>query len=173
MTNAADGKPPRHPAGALGRGLLLVVVDAFVLNQGILAALVGLWVTFVSLPRVLFSKRWAGRRRTGLLNTGIYLAAVGVVLVLIAQFNGIARERAVQVVAAVEAYHADTGAWPPALAALVPRYLPAVPPVKPTLAFNRFIYLPGGPAPRLMYVEMPPFGRPWYDFGDGTWGYAD
>lgn len=87
--------------------------------------------------------------------------------------NGIAQERAEGVIAAVKAYRADAGRYPAALGELVPRYLPAVPRAKYTLAFHEFGYRSSGSDAWLHYVALPPFGRPTYAFSSGRWGYLD
>lgn len=170
---AADAGPPRTPAGAMVRGCLLVFIDTFVLNQGAIAVIVGLWVVLLSLPRVLLTHRWREHRRTGLVVVGIYLAAVAAVLSLNAAFNGMARERAEIVVAAVKARHAEIGAYPATLEELVPDYLPAVPRTKPVLGFNTFLYRNEAGSTMLMYTDLPPFGRPYFDFARDAWDYLD
>ena len=88
--------------------------------------------------------------------------------------NHIAERRANEVVAAVNAYRATTGNWPGTLDQLVPVYLARVPLAKYTISNNSFTYVPGD-APTLMWTEFPPFGRPYFTFGeDGAhWKYLD
>lgn len=97
-------KPLRSLHGAAIRAAALVFFDVFLVNQGVISILVGHVVTFVSLPYVILSKRYRGKRWVGVGNIGIYLAAVFCVLLLNAQFNSIARDRADTVVAAIKSF---------------------------------------------------------------------
>lgn len=153
--------------------LLLVLLDAFILNQGAIAFLAGVWLILVSLPRALLLKRFAGTRRIRMAGIGIGLVAVVAVFVLNAANNRLARHRAESVVAAVEAFHADQKRYPASLQELQPRYLESVPLAKYTLLFNDFRYLVYKDDATLMYVALPPFGRPSYRFKDKRWGYLD
>ena len=49
----------------------------------------------------------------------------------------------------------------------------AVPLAKYTPGSNRFSYRYDQTSPSLYYVSLPPFGRPTYNFGSGTWGVVD
>ena len=85
------------------------------------------------------------------------------------------RERAEEVVVALNAYRARTGDYPVRLSDLVPEYLPVVPLARYTLMFNELDYhhaaaQPGG---FLVYTVIPPFGRRTYSLDTGTWGFLD
>jgi hypothetical protein len=158
---------------ALFWALTVLVLDAFVLNQGAIAFLVGVWLIFISLPRAFFVKRWAGTRAARVRNIGIIMAAVILVFVANTMNNKLARQRAEEVVAAIEAFRAKENRYPANLQELVPGYLPSVPLAKYTLMFNEFRYLPSVTDPSLMYIALPPFGRPTYRFKERRWGYLD
>jgi hypothetical protein len=51
-------------------------------------------------------------------------------------------------------------------------YLPTVPRAKYILFAGDFLYLTYK-GHRLMWVEIPPFGRPYYDFEEAKFGYLD
>lgn len=57
-----DKKTVSIPQPSLQRtivlGVLLVALDALILNQGAIALLVGLWLLFVGLPRTFLAKKY-------------------------------------------------------------------------------------------------------------------
>ena len=152
--------------------MLLVVFDAFLLNQGGIAAISGVVLLFVALP-LTFLPRFVGVRRQRLRNLAIYLTAVVLVFALNAANNRVAHARAERLVVAVKAYHAKYQRYPQTLDALVPEFVERVPLAKYTLVFNQFFYsnLEGKAA--LFYTELPPFGRPTYSFTYDRWTYLD
>jgi hypothetical protein len=164
------------------RGLLLApaavfLIDAFVLNQGALAALAALVAVLVGVPAALYqgigrrSWRGAGVRALGALF--FVLAAVAVVAVNAAQ-NDMARRRAGVLIAACDAFQERHARYPAALTELVPEFLPSVPRAKYTLASSEFTYAMRTDAPpTLSYVSLPPFGRPVYSFSRHAWGFID
>jgi hypothetical protein len=87
--------------------------------------------------------------------------------------NRMARQRAGIVIAAVEAFHAAEKRYPENLAQLAPKYLESVPRAKYTVFFGDFIYCASAGDATLMFVALPPFGRPIYRFVIGKWGYLD
>lgn len=150
----------------------LIVVDAFIINQGVIAACVGVWMLGVSLPRAAFTKI-REHRRLRLASAGILLGAVFMVFVLNWANNHIARSRAETLVAAVKVFHQKHQRYPATLDELVPGFIARVPVAKYTLIFGSFQYLSGPGNHALLYVELPPFGRPVYNFERGQWGYLD
>lgn len=158
---------------SLGMGLLLIVVDGLLLNQGGIALLVMLWLLLAGMPRTLLARKYATQRRRRLAGQGICFAAALLVLVMNYGNNQMARSRAENLAAAVEAFHRDQQRYPHRLDELVPRYLPRLPLAKYTLIFNEFHYIPGEQNPGLLYVELPPFGRPVYSFQRKEWSYLD
>ena len=156
---------------AIAGATVLVFFDAFFLNQGVYSVLFGLWLVLVSLPRS-FTRRFDLLRPRRLRNVGIYLVAVLMVFSLNWANNHIAQARAERLVAEIKTFQSKYGHYPKALNELVPEFIEHVPLAKYTLAFNRFIYHGSGDA-MLMYVALPPFGRPYYNFADERWGYLD
>lgn len=166
--------PPRTSLRlAAGLSLALVVLDAFVLNQGGIALLAGAWLVLFSLPAALLFKRYRGVRLLRLAGIGMGLAAVVAVFALNALQNRMARHRAEAVIAAVEAFHAAEQRYPENLAQLAPKYLESVPRAKYTVFFGEFIYFTSAGDATLEFVALPPFGRPTYRFVKGKWGYLD
>src|SRR5262245_44193536 len=165
---------PKTPS--LGRAIelagVLVGVDAFLLNQGGMAFLVGAVLLLVGLPRA-FLPRFRPVRWLRLRNLAVYFAAVMLVFVFNVVNNRIAHARAEQLVTAVKAYHAKYYQYPPSLDALVPEFIESVPRAKYTLIFGTFLYANSSGRPFLFYVAVPPFGRPTYSFATDQWTYRD
>jgi hypothetical protein len=82
------------PKPSIGRavllGTLLVVIDAFFLNQGAIALLVGLWMLLVGLSRTFVAKKYATVRAARLRNIAVYFVAVILVFVFNALNNHLA-----------------------------------------------------------------------------------
>ncbi len=156
---------------------VLVLADAFVLNQGVIAVATALGALIGGVPRALLAWRRGNPTTVRLraARTGIYVAVA--VLVLGANFANaqLARRRADTLIAACRQYEARHGRFPNRLDELVPDFIPSVPLAKYTLMppFNTFMYTarPGHHA--LMWVALPPFGRPYYVFEDNRWGFLD
>ena len=81
-------------------------------------------------------------------------------LVSVGSFDETTRAGFETLIAAVKAYHTKHRSYPESLQALVPEYLDKVPQAKYTLMSSPFRYLTSPQGPSLMYVELPPFGRP-------------
>lgn len=157
---------------ALALSAALILIDAVWLGQGVIAAFVAIWLIIISLPRS-FLARYAPVRTLRLRNIAIYLGAVALIVVFNVINNRVAQARAEKLVAAVEAFHAKTGFYPRTLQELVPTYINGVPRAKYSLAFNQFMYWRTQESALLLYVSMPPFGRPAYFFGEKRWSYID
>jgi hypothetical protein len=151
---------------------LLIVVDAFLMNQGVISVFVGITLLLVGVPRALLPRFSAVRSRR-LANIAVYLGAVVLVLVLNGVNNGIAASRGEGLVSAVKAFHAKYRQYPESLDSLVPEFIEGVPRAKYTLQYGAFTYIRTERGALLYYVESPPFGRPTYDFNSGRWGDLD
>lgn len=155
--------------GTLLLAVLLFIADALVLGQGLLAALLmmavfGWWMPKAMLLVKVRRNAWPTVRRAALFG----LTAVAIMAAI--NFNNhLARQRATRLIQAIDVYRATTGRYPLALDALVPRYITAIPPAKYTLAFNQFDYQQFDQRAHLGYVEVPPFGRPCFDFAERRW----
>ena len=130
---------------------VLVLVDAFVLNQGLIAVATALGALIGGVPRAFLAWR-RGEPTTARLRaarTGIYIAC--------------------------RQYEVRHGRLPDRLDELVPNFIPSVPLAKYTLMppFNMFIYMARPGQHSLMWTVFPPFGRPYYVFEDNRWGSLD
>lgn len=162
-------RPLHH---ALILAALLVGIDAFVLNQGVISLFFGLGLVFIGLPRS-FLRKFAGIRAARLRNLSIYAAAVILVFVVNAANNRLARGRAESIVAAIKAFDSKYARYPESLNDLVPEFIERVPKAKYTLMYGDFAYFKSDEGAHLYYVAIPPFGRPMYDFARNQWTYLD
>jgi hypothetical protein len=86
--------------------------------------------------------------------------------------NELARQRAGEVIGAVELFRAVAGRYPRNLHELVPTYLPAVPRAKLTLTYGDYVYRTDDRSASLSYVDVAPLGVRAYDFSARRWGDA-
>lgn len=169
-----DSTNPSRPGlkKAIVWAAMLFFVDAILLNQGVISAIIGFFVIIVYVPKALFARDH--RLRTYKLKTSaIWLVAVVSVFAFNRASNEMAHQRANNVISAVKAYHQEHRAYPKRLDDLVPDYLTSIPRAKYVLGLGEFKYLYDAVLPALIYVEYPPFGRTTYRFERGEWGYVD
>ncbi len=67
----------------------------------------------------------------------------------------------------------DKGEYPLTLEALVPVYIESIPTSKYTIGNNSFKFINNNGSACLLYVHLPPYGRPTYSFNDKKWTYID
>ena len=163
------------PLGSLVGAAVVYVLDAFVLNQGALAALVALGSLVALVPAVIVGavrRDWLTALR-GLVRAGIFVLTAAAVLGTNAWQNWMAHRRAEDVIDACERYRAVNGHYPERLTDLVPGLLPREPRAKYVLMFGGFDYHAHPDHHTLGYVALPPFGRPYYVLEERRWGYLD
>lgn len=153
----------------------LFVLDAFVLNQGVVALI----ALFIALPVMLIrtiparkDKQLLKRRFTSIV---IYAVMAGLILFSNRLNNNLARKMVEIIIAACEQYKAKNNAYPDALSALVPGFLSEIPKAKYTFSNNNYKYSNAGSGGLhfIMYTEAPPFGRPYYILEEKRWDYMD
>ena len=168
--------PMKRLLGYVIAALVLFVLDGFIFAQGAIMALAALVMIVLGLMHIAVGAGRNGRRVLhGLRVIAVSLALCGAGFGTICINNLIARKRANRIVVALKSYKAKYGHYPQRLADLVPEYMPSVPLAKYTLVFNEFQYhydvdTEGG---FLLYVALPPFGRPVYWLQTQSWGYLD
>jgi hypothetical protein len=147
---------------------VLVCFDGLILGVPMLSLLAGLYAVLALIVGLI-------RRRS--VRTPIVLMFTFVVALGIGRFNRwLAHERAEEVIAAVEAFHAETGAYPAELEELVPKYFDEVPVAKYAISYNEFRYngaVDSVRGPSLLYIDVAPFGMMRYYFDDKKWIYLD
>jgi hypothetical protein len=151
----------------------LFIVDALVLNQGIIA----LVILCVALPfmavRTIKKREDSVALKKRLIIMGIY--AIMVVLVFASNHlnNVIAKNRAEVIIKACEQYKLKNGVYPHVLSVLVPEFIQEIPTAKYTLLSNQFRYSASANHHSLMFAAIPPFGRSYYILEEKRWGSID
>lgn len=136
------------PKPGLGTGIfyaLLAAVDIFVLGFPLL----GLSILLLQMIYKVRSQRWH-----------VLWALVACVVIFVGVWlNGkLAEQHAQKVIAALQAYQAEQGKAPLALADLVPKYLDSIPSLA-LRAFDReFAYRCDQQTCYLLWIRTPPFG---------------
>ena len=87
--------------------------------------------------------------------------------------SAVARENAKIIIEACNNYLKVTGGYPKALEDLIPYQLDSVPRAKYALTLSEFMYWERDGRHWLMWVDIPPFVRPYYIFEEAKWGYLD
>jgi len=150
----------------------LVTVDAFYLNEGWLAAIVGLGMLLGSPSPAAIAKHSEQSLRH-LARVAIFLAAALLVFGLNWANNLIAERRFEMLITSIKAFKHEHQRYPAKLDELVPEFLDHVPRAKYTLGFSAFHYDALPDYHNLFYVETPPFGRPAYKFEKNERWYLD
>jgi len=160
----------RELRGMLVAWVAICLFDVTVMGQGVLAVLATLVLLAVAIVRGI---RRHNRPALLALRVAIALSLAPAALGAIALNNLHARHQAERIIAACEAFARDRGTFPESLEELVPRYLRSIPLAKYALAFGRFRYDSLDGRHSLMWVAIPPFGRPYYVLEERRWGYLD
>jgi hypothetical protein len=149
---------------------VLLGADIVVVGSFLFSILVGpIWL-LVAVAKAIF-------RRT---DWRVSVATVAIPVITLALIFGnallqsrMARANADKIIDAATRYKATAGSFPKTLDMLVPKYLDSVPPAKYALTFGEFMYTEFKGEHTLMWVSVPPFGRPYYKFEQARWGYLD
>ncbi|MDR2710787.1 MAG: efflux RND transporter permease subunit [Burkholderiales bacterium] len=163
---------------ALWFGLLLIFFDAFLFDSWVISILV---IVAVFLKFSFAATRYGlfGRPFSKLLirNYTIYVAAAVLALGINIGNNILARHRAENIVAAIEAYHVKYGDYPKSLEVMAPEFMGHIPLAKYNLSLNTFYYRYSPTArknePTFFYTIIPPFYRNFYDFEKREWRAMD
>ena len=167
--DAATGAAWRSWSWACALAAALFVLDALVLGQGLVAALLLGLAVFWWLPLAVLLRR-LGRPAGVPAWRGALCCVTAVAIMLCLNANGaLARQRAGDLIDAIELYRAARGAYPRSLDALVPVFLEVVPRARLTLVYAGFTYAQAGAGAELGYFRVPPYRRAVYDFPQRRW----
>lgn len=166
-------KKPNIPITVTVVALALFFIDAFVLNQGVIALITLIIGLPILLIRTLVSYKDKALRKKRFIVVGIFSIMVFLILTSNGINNKIAEKRAELIIVACEEYKDKYGAFPSSLSALVPEFLDKIPRAKYTFSFNSYRYLTPEDKHEIMYVTLPPFGRRYYELENKRWGYID
>ncbi|MFK5892369.1 MAG: hypothetical protein QM504_04010 [Pseudomonadota bacterium] len=151
---------------------VIFIVDSFIMNQGVIAAVTLFIVVFVSLPITFYRQYKKRDYKTSYIVCLIYVLSA--LLVFCANYvnNKIAHHRAEMLITKIEQYKIDHGSYPEKLQTLIPKYIDSIPAAK--FSYHaKFYYYNSQGFTSIHYVAMPPFGRPFYDFKLKQWDYHD
>jgi hypothetical protein len=165
----------RSIRGSLGAAAALLLWDVALSGSFVMSMIFcPIWILVSLLRSAIHRPGW---------RLAVVRVAIPVLTLLIVRANdtvqrGIAEANALRVVAACEAYHADSGRFPRKLADLVPRYLDSVPVARYCLGPSSVFWYTGGSIhesdyPLLVWQVVPPYYRKIYSFERRTWSYLD
>jgi hypothetical protein len=161
----------------IGAGLLLALFwgfDWLVMNVPFFGCLGAGLLALVFLVMGLLRRK--NRKPAGRLLLALSLASILCIGLTVAtvRFNWhMGQKNAERIVVAVRAYQKDhDGAFPGSLEALVPHYMDRVPSSRIGI-MSGYRYQTDEFRTTLMWIRIPPFGRPGYDFVEDRWWYAD
>jgi hypothetical protein len=177
-TTPAGASPPPNRGERRLRNVVIIAVVCVLLDLFLVGPLISVLLVLFALayylPRTLVAWRDRPAMRLRFLK---FVAVFGMGVATFWLLSADARqghERAQPVIAALDRFKADRGAYPERLENLVPAYLPAVPKARLMPAASRFFYMrrsDGGAT--LMYVMIPPFDRAVYDLEKRQWHEID
>ena len=153
--------------------LILFGLDAFWLNQGIIALITVMIVLPAMIIKAFISRKNKPLLKKQLAACGIYFLMSLLIFASISLNNKIARSRAEMLIETCEKYKDKNNEYPESLTDLVPDFINEIPVAKYTLNSNRFYYMSSKHSHSLFYMAIPPFGRPTYIFEEQKWSYVD
>jgi len=154
-------------------GGLLFFLDAFVLNQGVMALIILIVVLPIIGIRALINRKDKTLLKKRLAVCGTYFTVAVFILLSNAINNQIAESRARIIIEACEKYKSKNHFYPQKMSDLVPIFMDRIPVAKYTLLSNKFTYIASERSHLLFYVAFPPFGRPTYFFEKQEWKLVD
>jgi len=157
----------RRIRGSLVGAAVLLAWEAALSGSFLVSILVcPVWCLVSLVKNVIWRPGW----RVALSRTVVPALTLGLVLSNAALQSRIAHANAERIIKACEQFSAANGRYPSKLDELVPGYLPAVPRAKYCLMDCDFWYLEYKDRHTLMWVAIPFFSRPYYDFEERRWG---
>jgi hypothetical protein len=172
MSRMADGTENLSRSrirGSIIGSLVLLACDLATGSFGASLLICPIWFLVSVTKSAIQRPRWT----VALTRAAIPLATIAVVFGNSAVQSKIARANAEKIVAACEQYRTRSGRFPQTLDELVPNYLQFIPRSKYCLIWDNYQYFNNNGSPMLVWVDIPPFGRPTYDFQNRQWGYVD
>ncbi|MBT6837269.1 MAG: hypothetical protein HOA61_14625 [Bacteroidetes bacterium] len=153
--------------------IILFGLDAFVLNQGIIALITLIIVLPVKIIKALINRKNTLLFKKQLRSCGVYLLMVILIVSSNSMNNKIARNRAQVLIAACEKFKYTNNEYPKRLTDLIPKFIDKIPVAKYTFISNRFFYISSKESHLLSYTVVPPFRRSIYNFTSKKWAFID
>lgn len=175
---AQEGVTEKRPwAVGIAVGFLLLVFwgfDGLVMNVPLFGCLAAGLLALVVLVMGLLRRK--NRKPMARLLIALSLASIlsiGLTVAMVRLNWHMGQRNSERIVEAVRAFQKDHGgAYPESLEELVPHYLDRVPRSRIGIMSDYRYWIDGDRA-SLMWIQIPPFGRPGYDFAESRWWYAD
>jgi hypothetical protein len=161
----------RKTRGSLICAAILVGADIVISGSFLWSLFVGpIWLLVVLIKAAIPPAEW----RVSVIRITIAAVTLALVVGNARLQSQMARANAELIVNACTRYQTDNGTFPATLEMLVPKYLESVPRAKYALVLGEFFYQEfKADEHTLMYVNLPPFGRPYYKLEAAKWGYID
>lgn len=155
---------------------MLIMLDAFVFASNFIMLV--LLVLMILIPRKLFKaiQQRADRPvfKQQLISAGVYAIAFVLSIAAFNLNNDVAGQRLTTIATACEQYKQKYGEYPAELPKLIPEFINEIPaPKRGFLMTGQFRYSASKDRHVIMYVKLPPFGRPYYVLETKQWGYVD
>lgn len=147
----------------------LFFVDAYLMGQGMLAAITILVSGFILLPMAVYRKIRYAEDSQYIKKYLVYIVTGFLVFIALIANNKLATYRAELLVQNLELYKKENGTYPKNLQQLVPKYYSSVPTAKISVSGKFYYFAAEGNEPSLFYVIYPPFYRNGYDFKSKVW----
>ena len=153
--------------------IILFGLDAFVLNQGIIALITLVIVLPIKIIKALMSRKNEFFFKKRLKVCGVYLLMSVVIIISNSMNNKLAKNRAQVLIAACEKFKYKNNEYPKKLSDLIPNFIEKIPAAKYTFHSNRFFYISSKESHLLSYTVVPPFRRSIYNFVSKEWTFID
>ncbi len=151
---------------SLLKALLLFVLDGFFFQQGVITFIAAI-ICVPKLIDAVLKKDIVSMKREG-----IFVLTVVLLFSFIISKNYIARYRTEKVIKICNEYKDKYGHYPEKLEDLVPEYYSKVPSAKFGM-WGKYWYSSYAGNHSIMYIAIPPFGRPYFKLEENKWGYLD
>jgi len=151
-------------------GAALFGYDAVLTGSFLMTLFVGpIWLLVAIIKALVWRNTWS----RSIYRVAIPIATMALVFANAWVQSKIARANAEVIIQACKEYQKSHGIFPSTLDALVPKHLRSVPRAKYCLFLGNYWYTEWRGRQALMWMAIPPFGRPYYVFEEARWGYLD
>ena len=153
--------------------IALFVLDVFVVESFYIAGILLVFVIPIKLLKASKLREDKPFFKVALIGVGIYTLTAICIIVMFKINNTVAIKRAEMIAEACERYKTKFGDYPSTLSILVPEFIKEIPSTKLGLVTSGFHYSSGAESHRIMFVNVPPYGRKYYTLETKKWGYVD
>lgn len=151
---------------SLFKASLLFVFDGIFFQQGVITFIAGC----ICVPRFFYAV--FKKDRESIKREGVFVLTVILVFSFIISNNYLAKYRTEKLIKVCNVYKDKYGHYPEKLEDLVPDYYSKVPSAKLGM-WGKYWYSSYEGKHSIMYVAIPPFGRPYFKLEENKWGFMD